>query len=378
VVEPEGARRQQGDEGPVTDRQKLTNGIAPRVILATYALGGMGGVVFTLLGMPLGMLLGSLLAVAGAASGGVRLFGALPAVPQAWRYVLMPVIGVAIGGSFPADFLEQAARWWFTLAALVVFVPVAHALAYGLYRRVGGIDARTAFFSAMPGGFLEALEMGEKAGADVPMLLMLQFLRLILCIVFVPIAFALLTGKVVGSGAGLEWPGAEVPLMARDIAVLVGAGVLGWWGAHRLRFPAAVLSGPLLLSALAHVTGLTSATPPGWLILITQWVVGTALGSRFGAFEGRRMWLALRLSALNVALVLMVAGVIALILAGPVGEPVPAVILAFAPGGITEMSLVALSLQMSAVYVTMHHLLRIVLAVIFARLGMALLPKGDD
>lgn len=359
------------------DRKRLTSGLAPRVILATYALGAAGGVVFTLLGLPLGMLLGSLLAVAFAASGGLRFFGAPPAVPQPWRYVLMPVIGVAIGGSFPADFLEQAARWWFTLAALVVFVPVAHALAYWLYRRVGRIDARTAFFSAMPGGFLEALEMGEKAGADVVMLLMLQFLRLILCIVFIPIAFALITGKEVGSGAGLEWPGAEVPLMASDIAVLVGAGVLGWWGAHRLRLPAAVLSGPLLLSALAHVTGLTSATPPGWLILITQWVVGTALGSRFGAFSGPRLWLALKLSTLNVALVLLVAGLIALMLAGPVGEPMPAVILAFAPGGITEMSLVALSLQLSAVYVTMHHLVRIVLAVIVARLAMGLLPQQD-
>lgn len=359
------------------DRERLTSGIALRVIGATYALGAAGGVLFTLLGLPLGMLLGSLFAVAAAASGGLRLFGAPPGVPQAWRYTLMPVIGVAIGGSFPADFMAQAARWWFTLAALIIFVPLAHALAYWLYRRIGRIDARTAFFSAMPGGFLEALEMGEKAGADVAMLLMLQFLRLILCIVFVPIAFALVTGQVVGSGAGLEWPGAEVPLLAPDVAILVACGVLGWWGAHRLRLPAAVLSGPLLLSALAHVTGLTGATPPGWLILVTQWVVGTALGSRFGGFQHSRMWLALKLSALNVALVLAIAALGALALAGPVGEPVPAVILAFAPGGITEMSLVALSLQMSAVYVTMHHLLRIVLAVIVARLAMGLLPPGD-
>lgn len=359
------------------DRQRLTNGIAPRVILSTYALGAAGGVLFTALGLPLGMLLGSLFAVAAAASGGVRFFGALPAVPQQWRYVLMPVIGVAIGGSFPADFIEQAARWWITLAALVVFVPVAHAFGFWIYRRLGSVDTQTAFFSAMPGGFLEALDMGEKAGADVPMLVMLQFLRLILCIVFVPIAFALATGQVVGSGSGMEWPGAEVPLLARDIAILTAAGALGWWGASRLRFPAAVLSGPLLLSALVHVTGITAATPPGWLILVTQWVVGTALGSRFAGFQRSRLWLALWLASLNVAAVLAIAALIALALATPVGEPVPALILAFAPGGITEMSLVALSLQMSAVYVTMHHLLRIVLAVIVARIGQGLLPRDD-
>ena len=63
---------------------------------------------------------------------------------------------------------------------------------------------------------------------------------------------------------------------------------------------------------------------------------------------------------------------LALALAGPVGEPVTAVILAFAPGGISEMSLVALSLQLSMVYVTLHHLLRILLTVAVARVGLQL------
>ena len=46
-----------------------------------------------------------------------------------------------------------------------------------------------------------------------------------------------------------------------------------------------------------------------------------------------------------------------------------AVFLAYAPGGLAEMSLVALSLNMSVIYVTAHHVLRIVLAVSFAKLG---------
>ncbi|KPP97224.1 MAG: putative ammonia monooxygenase [Rhodobacteraceae bacterium HLUCCA12] len=356
------------------DRQRLTGGIAPRVILCTYALGAAGGIVFTLLGLPLGMLLGSLVAVAAAASGGMRIFGDLPAVPQHWRFLLMPVIGVAIGAGFPDDFVQQAGRWWPSLAALIVFVPLAHALAWIIYRRVGAIAPLTAYFAAMPGGFLEALDMGERAGADMPMLIMLQFLRLILCIVFIPIAFAILSGHAVGSGAGAQWPGAEVAIEPRDAVILILAAILGWWGAHRLRFPAAVLTGPLLLSGLAHVGGLTAAAPPIWLILVTQWVVGTALGARFAGFQRSKLWLALGLAAVNVVVVLGIAALLALLLSGPIAEPVPALILAFAPGGITEMSLVALSLQMSAVYVTLHHLARIILAVIFARIGLRLLP----
>jgi uncharacterized membrane protein AbrB (regulator of aidB expression) len=43
------------------------------------------------------------------------------------------------------------------------------------------------------------------------------------------------------------------------------------------------------------------------------------------------------------------------------------VFLAFAPGGVSEMTLVALSLQVSVVYVVLHHILRILLAIALAR-----------
>lgn len=351
-------------------RKSVMRGHRPVPVAATFALGAIGGLAGWAIGMPLGVLLGAMLTVAVASVAGVRLWGALPGVPSHWRFALVPVIGVAIGASVPADFLAQALRWWPTVLAVCVFVPVAHWASFQIYRRLGGIDANSSFFAAMPGGFIEALEMAEARGAEMQMVIMLQFLRLILCIVLVPLSFALVTGHAVGSGSGVEMPGAGVPLLAFDVLVLTAAAVLGYWGAHRLNFPAAVLSGPLLLSGLAHAAGLTAATPPDWAITVTQWVVGTTLGTRFAGLELRRLWLAMRLSVVAIAVSLILAAGLALPLAGPVGEPVSAVILAFAPGGISEMALVAISLQISAVYVTLHHLVRIVLAVLVARVGL--------
>lgn len=353
----------------------LTAGLQPAGIAATYALGAAGGGLALAAGMPLGMLFGSLLATALAAAFGLRLFGHPVAVPQKWRFVLVPVIGVAIGAHFPPDFLDHAARWTISLTALLLFVPLAHVLSFLLYRRLGRIDRRTAFFAAMPGGFIESLEMGEKAGATMPMLIMLQFLRLILCILFIPLGFALFSGQAVGSGSGVTMPGSDVPLGLRDGAILLACAALGWWGAARLRMPAAVLAGPLALSALAHVIGLTEAAPPGWMVILTQGVMGTALGARFSGFERRQLVKALWLSVFSVVCVLGLAALFALLLAAPAGEPTPAVLLAFAPGGISEMSLVALSLQLAVVFVTLHHLIRIVLAVIVARIGLALMPQ---
>lgn len=350
--------------------RRLTDGIPPLTILATYALGGVGGLLAQMLGLPLAMLLGSMVTVAGLSALGFRVGGHPLSVPQRWRYVLVPVVGVAIGASFPPDFARQAMRWWVTMAALVAFIPVAQVLGYLVFARLGRLSPATAYFAAMPGGFIESLEMGEKSGADMPMLIMLQFLRLILCIVLIPIAFSVIEGHAVGSASGLAIGGVHPPLTAWDVAVMLALGAGGWAIAHRLRFPAAVLSGPLLMSGLAHAAGLTDAVPPVWAVLVTQWVMGSSLGVRLAGFTRGQAGVALALSALNVGLMLLLAAGIALALHDAVDEPVSAVILAFAPGGVSEMSLVALSLQLSAVYVTLHHLARIVLAVVVARVGL--------
>ncbi|WP_323035268.1 AbrB family transcriptional regulator [Pararhodobacter sp.] len=354
---------------------RITEGVPLVAIVATFALGGIGGLAAMVAGLPLAMLLGSMVTTAAAAMLGVRFFGHAPAVPQSWRFVLVPVIGVAIGASFPQDFIDQAQRWWVTIAALFAFIPVAHALGYALFHKLGRLSPQTAYYAAMPGGFVESLDMGEKAGADMTMLIMLQFLRLILCIVLIPIGFSIFEGHAVGSGAGMSL-GPRSTLTALDVGVLGFLAVAGWLIASKLRIPAAVLAGPLLLSGLAHATGFTDAAPPIWTIQVTQWVMGTSLGVRLAGFTKGQAGVAVVLSLTQISLVLLIALGVGLVLAGPVGEPVAAVILAFAPGGVTEMSLVALSLHLSAVYVTLHHLARIILTVFVARLGQRFLPPA--
>ena len=52
-----------------------------------------------------------------------------------------------------------------------------------------------------------------------------------------------------------------------------------------------------------------------------------------------------------------------------VGVPVTGAFLACAPGGLAERNLIALSLQGSVAYVTVHHVARIILAVMIAKVG---------
>lgn len=354
---------------------RWAKGLSPATIAATYGLGALGGALAWAVGLPLPFLLGPMLVIVAAGGMGLRIGGAPLGVPQHWRTAFVPVIGVAIGAGFPPDFMDQAQRWWITLLALLAAIPVMHVIGYALYRRLGRVDRVTAFYAAMPGGFIEALDMGEKQGADQPMLIMLQFLRLVMCIVAIPIGFSILEGHAVGGAAGATWGGSGHALTAVDVFLLVALGVAGWRIAVALRFPAAHLSGPLLFSAVAHAGGLTEAAPPFWAIVVTQWIIGTSLGVRLIGFSARRLRLAVGLALAAVIAMLSVSALVAATLATAVDQPFAAVLLAFAPGGVAEMALVAVSLHLSAVYVALHHLARIVLAVLVARVAQGWVLK---
>ena len=336
----------------------------PTVVL-TYVIGTAGGFAAKAAHLPLPMLLGSLLAVGAAAIAGLKPMGHLPQAPQKIRMLFIPVIGIAIGGAARPEIVEEARHWLPSLAALCVFIPLVHWIGYRLLAATGQVDRLTAFYGTAPGGLVETVQMGEEAGADVQILAMLQFLRLILTIVIVPVAFSVMAGHAVGSAGGAAVAGA--PLHAADVAVLTICAVAGAIVGLRLRLPAGHVLGPILFSAAAHMAGWTEGVPPGWLLAAAQVVIGTSLGVRFAGMPKGRILVALRLAAVNAIVTIGGAVLFAFALAPVAGEPVRAVFLAFAPGGLVEMGLIALSLKMSILYVTAHHLLRIILAVSVAR-----------
>jgi membrane AbrB-like protein len=347
-------------------------GVDLGALAITLAVGGAGGAAAAALHLPLGFLLGSLLTVGVMAARNLRIAGKPVTLPARLRFSFVPVIGVAIGGAFTPAVAGQALGWGPSLLALCLFVPMAHGLGFMIYRR-GGLSARDAFFGAVPGGLIESVQLGEEAGADVRLLTVLQFLRLIGTIVAIPMIFWGLTGHAVGSASGARMVGAGAALGLRDVVLLIAAGAVGVAVARASRFPGWIITGPLVASALLHVTGLVQGVPPAWLVALTQVILGTGLGARFVGVDPALLRRAAGLALLNGAAALLLALAFALTLHALVGEPVAAVFLAFAPGGLAEMSLIALSLNLSVIYVTAHHVARIVLAVTAAKLGSKIL-----
>jgi len=133
-----------------------------------------------------------------------------------------------------------------------------------------------------------------------------------------------------------------------------------------LHIPAGHLLGPLMLSAFVNGTGLYITTSPTWLLFVAQLIVGAGLGAQFRSPSVHIFLTALKTTVSITALMLCLSAVCAYLLVRVVDQSLGGIFLMFAPGGITEMSLIALSLNLSPVVVAAHHIIRIFITVSIA------------
>lgn len=339
----------------------------PRIALALL-LGALGGWLADLAGLPLPWMIGSMLATTFAALAGLPI-----TMRMGFRAAMVVVLGVMLGSSFRPELLDQIVQWSTSLAVLLAYITVAGAASLLYFRWAARYDATTAYFAAMPGGLSEMILIGGALGGDARIISLTHSARLLIVVLLLPFAFQLFAGY-----APETRPPVGPSLFAvdpLDLAFLAACGVVGYLAARALRIPAAAVTGPMLLSAAVHLGGVTEAAPPLELVAAAQVVVGSAIGTRFAGTELAFVRRAV-IVALGSTLVLLVATLgFAWGLAVWTGLPLPGLVLAYAPGGLAEMSLIALALSLDAAFVATHHILRIFLIVVLAPLAFRLLRR---
>lgn len=293
----------------------------------------------------------------------IKVLGEPLSFPQSFRLACITLVGVAIGGTASPDMIGQVGAWWMSLAAVGLFVFSAHAVNYGIFRVFAGYDRPTAFYCSTPGGLIESVQLGEEAGGD-PLLLTIQhFARITITVTLVPFLYWAMRGEAVGSAAGLSF--AEGPALTLfDVLVLLGCAALGGWGGRRIGLPAAIITGPIVLSALVHGGGLTEGQLPDWTIAVAQLVIGLGLAMRFQQITGRNLLKGFGLATVTVVTMLSIGAAIAYGISQFDAHSFQVLLMCFAPGGVVEMGLIALSLGVSPMMVTLHHICRIGFTVI--------------
>lgn len=327
--------------------------------LLALSIGALGGWAAHAAKLPLAWMIGAMLATTTAAVAEAQV-----ALPIQVRNIFVSVLGVMLGSGFRPEMLDKLGEWSISLGSLLFYCAASGLVGFVYFRRFCGYDRPTSYFAAMPGGLSEMILVGSSLGGDPRVISLSHASRVLIVVLVLPFGFQILLGYDPANRPPVGAP--LFDLGWQDWAMLGGCALVGALTARSLKVPAAMIVGPMLLSAAIHLAGWTKATPPAELVAAAQVVVGTAIGCRFAGTSVAFVLRAVRLAGGATVLMLSVTVGSAVAVHAITGLPAPYLVLAYSPGGLAEMSLVALALSFDAAFVATHHIVRIILVVVLA------------
>lgn len=332
------------------------------------ALGTGCGVAAYQVGLPLPWMIGPMIGTTVAAMLGAPIQG-----PEKLRPIVIPVIGVLLGSSITMEVLASALGWWPSLLMLIPFLISAAVVSFFFYRRIAGYDPVTAYFCAMPGGLNDMLILGGAAGGQETRIALAHASRILVVVCFVVLFYSFVLG-VTSTGEQAGWVNLDA-LTLSDWVILGACAVAGARLGTLARLPAPQILGAMVLSGAAHVTGFVTVPPPTLAVIMAQVVVGTVVGCRFIGATPRQVGRDIGFAAVSTSLMILVAIGFSVALTAWTGTPLSQTFLAFSPGGLTEMSLLALAMDQDVAYVSALHIVRITVVILAAAPIFALLRR---
>lgn len=311
-----------------------------------------GGYIVSLFGIPIAWLIGAMVATSA-----IALMGLPLADPRALRPPVRAAIGCMLGSGLGGDLGAGLLQWLLPISVLLAVTFVSTSLCWLVLRRVGRLDSGTALFGAMPGGLIEMTMLADSRGGNPAAIAVIHTVRIFAVILSMPVLLVTLLGLEALPAGPARTPVADFDLV--NLLWLLGCAVLGIPLGRYLRLPSPDMFGPLILSGIVHVAGWSQFQVPMIIMLIAQVIIGTIIGVRFKGLSSRWFVRLAALSFLTLAVHCSMAIGAALAVANLTGIELVLLLLAYAPAGMSEMSLIAVAIGRDAVFVASHQLARI-------------------
>ncbi len=342
---------------PLPDTAKRST-FWPAVLCVAIAF--VGGVIFDQFHLPLAYMLGAICFTMIAGMSGAP-------IARPHRYAVSPMrasLGVLLGAAVTPELLDRLAALGAAAAFVPVFVIVSAVIGMIYYTRVAGFSREEAFFSALPGGLHAMTIYAEECGVDIRRVALAHALRITFVVLLTPFAVSFLIHlpevRITNAAVSIT------EIVPRDFVLLVIAGIVGWYVGRWTKMPGAEMLGPMVASALLHITGITAAKPPVEFIIISQVVIGASIGARYigETFEIVKSSIVFALG--HVTIMLAIAATFAFVLHLVFDLPVITGLLSFAPGGMSEIGLIALTLGLDVGFVATIQVTRLTTIALFA------------
>ena len=266
------------------------------------------------------------------------------------------LVGAVIGAMVSLPTLSRLATDWPSVLLVTVGTLVISVVAGRLLALHRDVSPATGAFALVAGGASGIVALARDLGADDRVVTIVQYLRVLLVLLAMPVVTSLLFHPPEGSGgvgAGpVRW-GADLAF----VVLAVGGGLL----AQRVvSAPATALLGPMLVGVAVSASGVlgTVAVPP-LLANLGYALIGVRVGLRFTRASLRSIARLLPLATGLIVLVIAACGLLGLVLSEVTGVDRLTAYLATTPGGLFAVLATAATSGSDVTYVLALQVIRV-------------------
>jgi hypothetical protein len=325
------------------------------LVLVTVSLVLAG--IFEIAGLPAAFLLGPMLAgiLAGTS-------GAIVRLPHAPVVAGQIVVGCLMGHVLTADIVQSFARDWPLFLGVVLVIVATSGLLGWMISRWKVLPGTTAVWGVAPGAASAMMIMSGSFGADMRLVAVMQYLRVVCVAGLASVVARLWVGPVGAAEHGLSWWFPSLPWIDFAITLAIGAvaGVIG----ILVRFPAGALFFPLFATAVLQGAGLATIILPPWLLAASYAALGWSVGLAFTREIVRHAWRALPQILLSILVLIAVSAVLALILVEAAGIDPLTAYLATTPGGMDTVAIIGAASKVDLSFVMALQTVRFLIVLI--------------
>lgn len=328
----------------------------------TFSIALGSGWLFLQIGLPAPFLLGSVF--------GVWIFGRVIKPAQSYlgvaRWFHLPVIfglGVLIGANFTGDILPKIEQWSVSVSVMVMTTIFVSVIGYLFLHKVRGYEPRLAYLCCIPGGQAEALAMAKEVVDKDYVVALFHLVRVVFVFASTPLLLAFIEGgsAVHTSNLTLQQMPSIFELDGKEMALFIAIALGGYGAARLFRIPMPHLIGPMGLSSLIHLTGWAELPRIHEFVLLAQLAIGGGVGAKLAQIPFIELFDYLKVACLNTMVILSAYFLTALFITYLSGEAFLTIWLAFVPGGLYEVTLLALLFGFDVAFIAFHHTVRVVL-----------------
>lgn len=285
-------------------------------------------------------------------------------LPAAGLTAAHAVIGIVVGVAVQPATLAALAGHWAPVALITAATLLLSLAAGALLARWTGLDRRTAALGMISGGAQGITALSGDLGADTRIVAVLQYLRVLVIVLLMPVVVVVIFGGEHGRGAG---PAASPVGTLPALVALAVLATVGTWLGRLCRLPAPGLLGPLLLTApLAALDVPGTDAVPGLAQAAAFALLGASVGLQFDPDTLRTLRRVLPV-VLALLLGLIVAnGALGLLLSALTGVAPLDGYLATTPGGLYVVLAVAAGSDVDTTVVLAVQVLRLLVMLVAA------------